>query len=285
MKSVRIALLGAAAAAILLGTAACSSGGDTSAATSTDGASAGKTDITIGFNPGPYKEMFDGGILPILEAEGYTVTDQDFTDGIVVNVAVSSGEIDANIIQHPVYMQFVNDQEGIDNAALVQVPTPRMGLFGGKSTSLDDVKDGATVTVPNSPSNLYRGLLILRDAGLIDFDDIDDPNTADVSIITSNPHNLNITPIENAQQVPSLQDVDYATIQGNFIISGGLDYNDALAVEDQPLEFSNVVAVRSEDVDSDWAKAIKAAYQSQEFIDYIKGDSQYDGYNLPEWFN
>jgi len=285
MKSLRIALLGAATAAILLGTAACSSGGDTGAATSTDGASAGKTDITIGFNPGPYKEMFDGGILPILEAEGYTVTDQDFTDGIVVNVAVSSGEIDANIIQHPVYMEFVNAQEGIDNAALVQVPTPRMGLFGGKSTSLDDVKDGATVTVPNSPSNLYRGLLILRDAGLIDFDDIDDPNTADVSIITSNPHNLNITPIENAQQVPSLQDVDFAAIQGNFIISGGLDYNDALAVEDQPLEFSNIVAVRSEDVDSDWAQAIKAAYQSQEFIDYIKGDPQYDGYNLPEWFN
>jgi len=285
MKSLRIALLGAATAAILLGTAACSSGGDSGAATSTDGASAGKTDITIGFNPGPYKEMFDGGILPILEAQGYTVTDQDFTDGIVVNVAVSSGEIDANIMQHPVYMDFVNAQEGIDNAALVQVPTPRMGLFGGKSTSLDDVKDGATVTVPNSPSNLYRGLLILRDAGLIDFDDIDDPNTADISIITSNPHNLNITPIENAQQVPSLQDVDFAAIQGNFIISGGLDYNSALAVEDQPLEFSNIVAVRAADVDSDWAQAVKAAYQSQEFIDYIKADPQYDGYNLPEWFN
>ena len=283
MKSLRIALIGAASAAILLGTAACSSGG---AASENPGATAAaKTDITVGFNPGPYKEMFDGGILPILQEQGYSVTDQDFTDGIVVNVAVSDGEIDANIMQHPVYMDFVNAQEGLTNAALVQVPTPRMGLFGGKSTSLDDIKDGATVTVPNSPSNLYRGLLILRDAGLIDFDDVDDPNTADLSIITENPHNLQITAIENAQQVPALQDVDFATIQGNFIISGGLDYDDALAVEDQPVEFSNVVTVREEDVDSDWAQAIKAAYQSQEFIDYIAADSQYDGYNLPEWFN
>ncbi|MDO9397876.1 MAG: MetQ/NlpA family ABC transporter substrate-binding protein [Herbiconiux sp.] len=285
MKIIRTALIGAASAALLLGTAACSSGGAASEGGSTDGAAAEKTDISIGFNPGPYREMFEGGIEPILEAEGYTVDLQDFTDGIVVNVAVSDGEIDANIMQHPVYMEFVNAQEGISNAALVQIPTPRMALFGGKSTSLDDIKDGATVTVPNSPANLYRGLLILRDQGLIDFDDVDDPNTADLSIITDNPHNLQITPIENAQQVPALQDVDFATIQGNFIVAGGLDYDEALAVEDQPLEFSNVVTVREEDVDSDWAQAIKAAYESQDFIDYIKGDAAYDGYNLPEWFN
>src|SRR3546814_858605 len=137
--------------------------------------------------------MFQDGIAPILEEGGYTVETVDFTDGIVVNVAVDSGEIDANIMQHPVYLEFVNAQEGLDNAPLVQIPTPRMGLFGGKKTSLDDVADGATVTVPNSPSNLYRGLLILREIGWIDFDDVDDPNTADLSIISDNPHNLNIT--------------------------------------------------------------------------------------------
>ncbi|MFJ6651379.1 MetQ/NlpA family ABC transporter substrate-binding protein [Microbacterium sp. NPDC091313] len=268
----------ASAAALTLLLAGCSSAAPAAEA------GAEKTAIKIGFNPGPYLEMFQEGIEPILADEGYTVETVDFTDGIVVNVAVSSGEIDANIMQHPVYMNFVNAQEGIDNAALVQIPTPRMGLFGGKKTSLDDVADGSTVTVPNSPSNLYRALLILRDVGWIDFDDIDDPNTADLSIITDNPHNLNLTAIENAQQVPALQDVDYAVIQGNFIVSGGLDYDDALAVEDQPTEFSNVVSVRSGDVDTDWAQAIKAAYESPEFIEYIRSNPQYDGYNLPAWF-
>lgn len=271
-----------AAAALALSLTAC--GASSPDAGSSSGAADDKTDIKIGFNPGPYKEMFEGGILPILEKEGYDVETVDFTDGIVVNVAVDSGEIDANIMQHPVYLDFVNAQEGLDNAALVQVPTPRMGLFGGKQTSLDDVAKGATVTVPNSPSNLYRGLLILRDVGWIDFDDVDDPNTADLSIITDNPHELSITPIENAQQVPALQDVDYATIQGNFIVAGGLDYDDALTVEDQPVQFSNVVAVRSSDLESGWAKAIAAAYRSPEFIDYITSDPQYDGYNLPAWF-
>ncbi|MBB2975279.1 D-methionine transport system substrate-binding protein [Microbacterium endophyticum] len=281
MNVTRTALIGATFTALLLATTACS-GAD---AETTDASGAEKTEITIGFNPGPYQEMFEGGILPILEDEGYTVDTQDFTDGIVINVAVANGEIDANIMQHPVYLDFVNTQEGIDNAALVQIPTPRMALFGGKSTSLDDVKDGATITVPNSPSNLYRGLLVLRDVGWIDFEDVDDPNTADLSIITSNPKNLNITPIENAQQVPALQDVDYATIQGNFIVSGGLDYDDALAVEDQPIEFSNVVTVRADDLESDWALAIKDAYESPEFIEYIESNPQYDGYQLPSWFN
>ncbi|MFS0792993.1 MetQ/NlpA family ABC transporter substrate-binding protein [Microbacterium sp. 1P10AE] len=280
MSIARTAAAALTATLLAVSLAAC---GASSTSSPTE-ASTDKTALKIGFNPGPYEEMFQGGIQPILESEGYTVEPVDFTDGIVVNVAVNSGEIDANIMQHPVYMDFVNKQESIDNAALVQVPTPRMALFGGKKTSLADVADGSTVTVPNSPANLYRGLLILRDVGWIDFDDVDDPNTADLSIITSNPKNLNITPIENAQQVPALQDVDYATIQGNFIVSGGLDYDKALAVEDQPVQFSNVVTVRSVDVDTPWAQAIKAAYQSQEFIDFIKANPQYAGYQLPAWF-
>ncbi|MET0672591.1 MAG: MetQ/NlpA family ABC transporter substrate-binding protein [Microbacterium pygmaeum] len=283
MHTSRKALLGTAAAAIALILTACS-GGTATPAASEDAAAPEPTSIKIGFNPGPYLEMFQDGIQPVLEEEGYTVETVDFTDGIVVNVAVSTGEIDANIMQHPVYMDFVNAQEGIDNAALVQIPTPNMALFGGKLSSLDDVADGSTVTVPNAPSNLYRALLVLRDIGWVDFDDVDDPNTADLSIITDNPKNLNITPIENAQQVPALQDVDYAVIQGNFIVAGGLDYDDALAVEDQPIEFSNIVAVRAEDVDTDWAQAIKAAYESPEFIDYITSNPQYGGYNLPAWF-
>lgn len=280
MRIPRTLLAGSAALALVL--TGCAGG---SAASTEEGTGAPeKTTIKIGFNPGPYLEMFQDGIAPILEEDGYTIETVDFTDGVVVNVAVDSGEIDANIMQHPVFLEFINDQEGLDNAALVQIPTPRMGLFGGKKTSLDDVAEGSTVTVPNQPANLYRGLLILRDIGWVDFEDVEDPNTADLSIITDNPHSLNITPIENAQQVPALQDVDYATIQGNFIVAGGLDYGDALAVEDQPVEFSNVVTVRADDVESDWAQAIKAAYESPEFVEYITSNPQYDGYNLPEWF-
>lgn len=281
MKLTHRVTLGAVIAALALATAGCTA--TTNAAEAPDN-SDDTTSIRIGFNPGPYKQMFEEGILPTLEEQGYSVDLLDFSDGIVVNVAVDRGEIDANIMQHPTYLTFVNNQEGLDNAPLVQIPTPSMALFGGKKTSIDEVEKGSTVTVPNSPANLYRGLLILRDIGWIGFDDVADPNTADLSIITDNPHELKITPIDNAQQVPALQDVDYATIQGNFIVAGGLDYTQALAVEDQPVEFSNVVTIRAADLDTDWAKALHDAYQSDAFGEYLADNPLYVGYNLPEWF-
>lgn len=279
MKITRTLSAVAATAAVALTLTACGAGGTAAPDDTSD-----KKSITVGFNPGPYQEMFEEGIVPILEKDGYEVKVEELTDGIVVNVAVAQGDLDANIMQHPVYMEFVNNQEGIDNAGLVQIPTPNMALFGGKKATIDDVADGSTITVPNSPANLYRALLILRDIGWVDFEDVEDPNTADISIITSNPKNLQLTAIENAQQVPALQDVDYSVIQGNFILAGGLDYADALALEDQPTEFSNVVTIRSTDLETPWAQALEAAYKSPEFIEYITSDADYTGFNLPDWF-
>lgn len=267
----------AAVASFIIATSGC--------AASTSADTAGTADepstITIGFNPGPYFEMFQDGILPLLEEDGYTVDTKDFTDGVIVNVALSDGEIDANIMQHSVYMDSVNEQEGLTNVALVQVPGPPMALFGGKQSSLDDLEKGATVSVPNQPSNQYRALKVLEAADLITVSDSMDPATASLQDVTKNPHDLEFVEMENAQQVASLQDVDYAVIQGNFVVSGGLKLTDAIELEDLTDEFSVVVSVDESDVDSDWAQALKAAYESDSFAEYIASNDIYDGYNLP----
>lgn len=274
MSAYKKLLATAALAAVVLGTAGC-------------GATAGssepaddKTSLKIGFNPGPYREQFEQGIVPILEDEGFSTESLEFTDGIVVNVALSAGEIDANIMQHPVFMASVNEQENLDNTALVQVPGPPMALFGGKSTTLD-VADGATVAVPNQPSNMYRAFRVLEGEGWLELSDDIDPATASPADVTGNPYNLQILPIENAQQVASLQDVDYSVIQGNFVVSGGLKLADALALEDLTDDFSVVVAVDAANIDTPWAKAIKEAYESDAFAEYIASNAQYDGYHLP----
>lgn len=238
--------------------------------------------IKIGFTPGPYQDMFTAGILPILEDEGFEVETLEFTDGVIVNVALSDGEIDANIMQHPVFMEAINVQEGLTNATLVQVPGPPMALFGGKKSSLDDVAEGSTVAVPNQPSNMYRAFQVLADVGWLELSDTIDPATASPADITANPKNLQIVAIENAQQVASLPDVDYSVIQGNFVVSGGLKLTEALQLEDLTDEFSVIVAVDEKNLDSDWAAALTAAYESDEFAEYIASNSQYDGYNLPE---
>lgn len=273
-RSTRLAAASATALSFVLVTAGCA--GASGAAESADDST-----ITIGFNPGPYFEMFQEGIQPILEEDGYTVQTKDFTDGVIVNVAVRDGEIDANIMQHSVYMDSVNEQEGLSNVALVQVPGPPMALFGGAQKSLDDLKKGATISVPNQPSNQYRALTVLEDADLITVSDEMDPATASLQDIVDNPYDLEFVEMENAQQVAALQDVDYAVIQGNFVVSGGLKLADALTLEDLTDEFSVVVSVDEAHADSDWAQALKDAYESDEFADYIASNEIYDGYNLP----
>jgi len=240
--------------------------------------------ITIGFNSGPYEDMFQQGIQPILEGEGYTVDHQSFTDGIQVNAALDSGEIQANIMQHPVYMEFVNDQRGFDNVALVQVPGPPMGLYAGRADTLD-VADGATIALPNEPSNLYRALLLLEETGWITVKDGTDPGTASLNDVESNPHDLDLRLLENTQAVRALEDLDYAVVQGNFAVSSGLKLTDALALEDLQDDYSVVVSVKSGNESTPWAQAISEAYHSQEFADFIASHDEYAGYHLPAYMD
>ena len=76
--------------------------------------------IRVGFNPGPYKEQFEKGVAPYLLSKGYKIEYKDFSDGIQVNDAVARGDIEANIMQHPVYLKAINERLGIDNVGIVQ---------------------------------------------------------------------------------------------------------------------------------------------------------------------
>jgi D-methionine transport system substrate-binding protein len=133
--------------------------------------------IRLGFNPGPYKEQFQKGVAPYLQQKGYQLEYRDFSDGIQVNNAVSTGEIDANIMQHPVYLQSINDRLGINNIGIVQVPTPPMGLYSVKHKAADVPTSSTVISVPNQPSNEYRAALLLQDLGWIKIAPNADPAT------------------------------------------------------------------------------------------------------------
>ncbi|WP_119697136.1 MetQ/NlpA family ABC transporter substrate-binding protein [Microbacterium halotolerans] len=265
----------AAIVGIALSATACGASSDDNAP------SDDKTNISVGFNPGPYREYFEGGIVPLLEDDGFTTESMDFTDGITTNAALGQGEVDAIIMQHEIYQSSINEQEGLSNRILVLVPTAPMGLFGGAASSLDDAAEGSTVAVPSEPANMYRALNVLEKVGWVELSDSIDAATASPADITKNVAGIELVPMENAQQVSSLSDVDFSAIQGNFIISGGLDLTDALALEDLGEEFTVGVSVDEKNLDTPWAQALKDAFTSPEFAEYIAGDPQYDGYTIP----
>ena len=121
MTQIRRAFTALTAGAAMMALAACSSNGSPSDSASSEGAAPStpaETTIVVGFNSGPYEQMFTEGIQPILEAEGYTVERQSFSDGILVNQALHDGDIQANIMQHPVYMEYVNERGAFDDLPL-----------------------------------------------------------------------------------------------------------------------------------------------------------------------
>lgn len=243
-----------------------------------------KKTLRISFNPGPYSDQFKNGVAPYLEKKGYEITYKEFTDGIQPNVAVAQGEIDANVFQHSLYLQSINEREKIDLVGVVQVPTPPMGLYSKKHKSLDEVSDGDQINLPNEPVNMLRALHVLKDVGWITLKDNIDPLQTSLGDITSNPHNLKFIATEPAQGPRALEDVDYAAIQGNFAVSNNIKLTTALKLENMTDPFTNIVAVDSKNKDAQFVKDIIEGYHSEEFQNYIKSNPVYEGYKLPSYF-
>ncbi|MDB5619489.1 MetQ/NlpA family ABC transporter substrate-binding protein [Tardiphaga sp.] len=243
-----------------------------------------KTEIKVGFVPGPYVDGFKAGVEPELKKKGYTVKYFEFSTGLEANTAVFLNDIDANVMQHTVFLNSYNTRQKTDLAGIVPVPTPPMGLYSKKHGKTDVVKKGMTVAVPNDPVNLQRALWILRDLGWINIKDSDPVDVTELDII-KNPSGIKIVPLENAQAPRALDDVDFAAVQGNFAIYSGLKLTEAFALEKMTTPYTNVVAVRRGNVDAPWAKDIVAGYKSDTFKNAIRADKFYAGFVLPDYFN
>ncbi len=243
-----------------------------------------KTEIKVGFVPGPYVDGFKAGVEPELKKKGYTVRYFEFSTGLEANTAVFKNDIDANVMQHTVFLNSYNDRQNTDLAGIVQVPTPPMGLYSKKHAKGEAIKPGTSVAVPNDPVNLQRALWILRDLGWIEIKDSKPMDVTELDVI-KNPSGIRIVPLENAQAPRVLPDVDYAAIQGNFAIYSGLKLTDAIALEKMGPPYVNVVAVRKGNADAEWAKDIVAAYRSEGFKTAIRSDKFHEGFTLPDYFN
>ncbi|HBN82075.1 MAG TPA: metal ABC transporter substrate-binding protein, partial [Ruminococcaceae bacterium] len=160
--------------------------------------------------------------------KGYELEIKEFSDYVQPNLALESKQLDANYFQHKPYLDDFNKEKGTHLVSAGAIHYEPFGLYAGKTKSLDAIKDGATIAVPNDVTNEARALLLLQDQGLIKLKD-GAGLTATTKDIAENKKNLKIKEIEAAQLARSLQDVDFAIINGNYAIQGGLKVSDALA--------------------------------------------------------
>lgn len=147
---------------------------------------------------------------------------------------------------------------------------------GGSGSNSSD--KGFRIAVPSDTTNEARALLLLESEGLITLKE-GAGLAATANDIVDNPYHIEIVEAEAAALPRTLDDVDAAVINGNYVLSSGLDPTSALASEDAgseaALEYANVIAVRPEDANSDKTKALLGALQSDEIKAFI--DDNYLG--------
>lgn len=228
--------------------------------------------IKIGASVTPHAEILEQ-VKSVLAEQGYDLEIVEYNDYVLPNTALENGELDANFFQHQPYLDDFNEENGTHLVSVAAVHFEPFGIYGGKSSSLEDLPDGASVAVPNDTTNEARALLLLEAQGLIKLKE-GVGLEATVLDIEENPHNLEIKEIEAAQLVRSLPDVDIAAINGNYAAEGGLDVADALAVEASESlaadTYGNVIVVKEGNENSPKTKALVDAVLNDAVRDYIK---------------
>ncbi len=239
-------------------------------------------EIVIGANATPHAEILEQ-VRAVLEAEGYTLKIVVYEDYVQPNVALQSGDLDANYFQHLPYLEQFNEENGADLVSAGAIHYEPYGIYPGKAASIDDLKEGSQIAVSNDASNEARALLLLEAQGIIKLKE-NVGLKATKNDIVENPKKVEIVEIEAAQLARSLQDVDLAVINGNYAIEAGLNVSkDAIAVEDKDSvaaqTYGNIIAVKAGNENREDIKALVAALQSEEIRQYI--NDTYDGAVIP----
>ena len=238
--------------------------------------------IVIGASPSPHADILKVAKKE-LKKEGYELEIKEYSDYVQPNTALESGDLDANYFQHKPYLDDFNKKKKTHLVSAGMIHYEPFGIFPGKTKTLKDLKNGATVAVPNDTTNEARALLLLQDQGLIKLKD-GAGLTATKKDIVENKKDLAIKEIEAAQIPRSLKDVDIAVVNGNYALQAGLKVNkDALATEDADSvgakTYGNIVAVKKGNEKSAAIKALIKALKSDTVKKYI--NDKYDGAVVP----
>jgi D-methionine transport system substrate-binding protein len=228
--------------------------------------------VIIGATSVPHAQILEQ-IVDDLKAKGIELEVKEFNDYQQLNPALSSGDITANFFQHQPFLDKYNQEKNDNLVSIAAIHYEPYGIYPGKTKSLDELKDGAEIAIPNDPTNGGRALLLLQQEGLIKLKD-DAGIDASVFDIVDNPRGFKIIEIAAAQLPRSLQDVDVAVINGNYALEAGYRVKDALAVESADSlaaeTYGNIIAVREKDKDNQTLKTVIEVLKSEKVKKYIE---------------
>ena len=225
-------------------------------------------DLKIGVVGSVYEDLWAPAVATLKE-EGINLKIVQFTDYVTPNNALANGEIDLNAFQHQIYLAKEIEQYNYKIQAIGNTFIIPLNVYSNKIKSIDELKDGDAIAVPNDLTNEGRALKVLAAAGVITLKDNDNFNPT-LDDIDSNPKNITIQELA-ANTIPSaLPDVTAAVVNGNYALDFGLKTEDAV-YKDSVLDeqkYWNLIAAKTDDLSNPrlvaaYDKVIKA-FQSDE---------------------
>ncbi|WP_266171820.1 MetQ/NlpA family ABC transporter substrate-binding protein [Dyella subtropica] len=258
------------ALAALLALAGCSSSNSSSSGDSQK--------LVVAATAVPHAEILKQ-VKPLLAKEGVDLEIKVFADYVQPNTQVAEKAIDLNYFQTKPYLDEFNRQRGTHLTIVTGVHIEPFGAYSRKLKSIDQLPEGASVTLPNDPSNNSRALLLLARHGLIT---LKDPNNelSTQKDITANPKNLKFRELEAAMLPRTLDEVDLALINTNYALAAGLNpTRDALLIEGKDSPYVNYLVGRPDNKDDPRVQKLAKALTSPEVKAFI--EQKYQGAVLP----
>lgn len=234
--------------------------------------------LRVGVNPVPHGEILQAA-LPLLKRRGLDVQIVTFNDYVQPNLALVSGDIDANYFQHVPFMENFNRARNAHVVSVGKVHIEPLGIYAGRSKALNALPQNAVITIPNDPANSGRALLLLQAAGVLQLR-TGAAVGATVQDISQNPKHVQIRPLEAAQLPRSLQDADVAVINMNYALAAKLDpTKDALLLEGSASPYANIISTLPDRANDPRIRLLVDTLQSPEMQGFIR--EHYHGAVLP----
>ncbi len=263
------------AAALAVTLAACGAGASSTQSQSTAASGAGQAQSTAqaqGENVvvkvgvvGENNEQWQP-VIETLKQEGITLELVKFADYTLPNQALADGEIDLNAFQHKAFLANEVKDKNLALTAIADTIIAPLGVYSDKIKSLDELKDGDKIAIPNDATNGGRALRLLESAGLITVAP-EAGYVPELKDITENPKNIEFIEVEAAQTSSLLPDVAAAVINGGHAVDHGLiPGKDSIYLEDvsggSENPYVNIIVARTADKDSEVYAKVVAAYQT-----------------------
>jgi len=278
---------GAVVAALSLGIlAGCGGAQNTPAAgtntpANTESKPAELVTVKVGASVTPHAEILKA-LQPEAEKQGIKIEIVEFTDYVQPNLALAEGDLDANYFQHLPYLTTFAADHKLDLVNAGAIHLEPLGFYSTKLKSIDELKDGATISIPDDATNGGRALKLLADQGLIELKEGVGVEATDKDVV-KNPKNLKIEMLSAEYLARSLEDVEAAVINTNYYLEAQKNLKvDATVLARESAEgnpFANIVAVRKGDESRPELKKLLDLLQSETAANFI--NEKYEGAVIP----